>query len=88
VEIWTKGHRTRHEACLKEMVSTCAGEEMARWLEQADPPRSRCATPILSVVSAIAWHMRVGGSWRALPRGFLGRCEDDRVGAVLGRAMA
>jgi transposase len=70
VEMWTKAHRIRHAACLKEMVSACAVEEMARWLEQADPPRSGRATPILSVVSAIAWHMRVGGSWRALPRGF------------------
>ena len=27
----------------------------------------RIATPALPVVSAIAWHLRVGGGWRALP---------------------
>jgi transposase len=68
--MWTEAHRARHEAGLKEMVSTCAVEEMARWLERADPPRSERATPALPVVSAIAWHLRAGGSWRALPRGF------------------
>jgi transposase len=68
--MWTKAHRARHEAGLKEMVLSCAVEEMARWLERADPPRSGRATPILPVVSAIAWHLRVGGSWRALPCGF------------------
>ena len=68
--MWTKAHRARHEAGLKEMVSTCAVEEMARWLERADPPRSEKATPVLPVVGAIAWHLRVGGPWRALPGGF------------------
>ena len=68
--MWTEAHRARHEAGLKEMVSTCAVEEMARWLERADPPRSGRATPILPVVGAITWHLRVGGSWRALPCGF------------------
>jgi putative transposase len=68
--MWTKAHRARHEAALKEMVSSCAVEEMARWLERADPPRSERATPTLPVVGAIAWHLRVGGSWRALPGGF------------------
>lgn len=67
--MWTKEHRTRHEACLKEMVSLSAEVEMARWLERADPPHSRAATPILAVVRAIAWHLRVGGPWRALPSG-------------------
>jgi putative transposase len=52
---------------LKEMVSIYAEEEMARWLARADPPRSPAATPILAVVRAIAWHLRVGGPWRALP---------------------
>jgi transposase len=37
---------------------------------EGDPPRSGRATPILPVISAIAWHLRVGGSWRALPCGF------------------
>jgi transposase len=68
--MWTKAHRARHEAGLKQKVSLCAVTEMARWLERADPPRSRRATPIVAVVGAIAWHLRVGGSWRALPRGF------------------
>ena len=68
--MWTEAHRARHEAGLKEMVSTCAVEEMARWLERADPPRSGRATPILPVVGAITWPLRVGGSWRALPCGF------------------
>jgi putative transposase len=68
--MWTEAHRARHEACLKDMVSTCAVEEMARWLRRADPPRSARATPILPVVSAITWHLRVGGSWRALPCSF------------------
>ena len=65
--MWTEQHRARHEARLKEMVSVCAVEEVARWLERADPPRSHNATPVLPVVCAIAWHLRVGGSWRALP---------------------
>ena len=43
---------------------------MARWLERADPPRSERATPVLPVISAIAWHLRVGGPWRALPSDF------------------
>jgi putative transposase len=68
--MWAKAHRVRHEAGLEEMVSIYAVEEMARWLERADPPRSGRATPALPVVSAITWHLRVGGSWRALPCGF------------------
>jgi hypothetical protein len=56
VEMWTRAQRARHEAALKEMVSSGAIEEMARWLERAEPPRSARATPILPVVSAIAWH--------------------------------
>lgn len=65
--MWTKQHRVRHEASLKQMVAACAVKEVARWLERADPPHSEGATPALSVVSAIAWHLRVGGGWRALP---------------------
>jgi putative transposase len=69
-EMWTEAHRARHEAGLKQMVSTCAVEELARWLERVDPPRSEKATPVLPVISAIAWHLRVGGPWRALPGDF------------------
>jgi putative transposase len=68
--MWTEEHRARHEARLKEMVSRCAVGEMARVLERADPPRSARATPIRAVVAALAWHLRVGGAWRALPGGF------------------
>ncbi len=67
--MWTEKHRARHKACLKEMVSACTVEEMAHWLERADPPRSQNATPILPIVRAINWHLRVGGAWRALPAG-------------------
>jgi len=63
----TEGHRTRHLARLKEIVSVPAEEEIVRWLARADPPRSRTATPFAAVVQAIAWHLRVGGPWRALP---------------------
>jgi putative transposase len=49
------------------MVSSCAVHEVAGWLERADPPNSAGATPILAVVQAVAWHLRVGGSWRARP---------------------
>lgn len=66
-EMWTERHRARHSACLKHMVSSCAVREVASWLERADPPNSDCATPTLAVVRAIAWHLRVGGGWRALP---------------------
>src|SRR3712207_3940956 len=65
--MWTKAHRARHDARLKEVVSMQAVGQLARWLERADPPRSRRATPYAAVVRAIAWHLRVGGSWRALP---------------------
>ena len=65
--MWTKEHRARHEPRLKDMVSQFAEKKVARWLERADPPRSEAATPTLAVVRAIAWHLRVGGPWRALP---------------------
>ena len=68
--IWTKEHRARHEARLKQMVSEDAIEEMAGWLERADPPRSARARPLREVVAALSWHLRVGGPWRALPGGF------------------
>src|SRR4051794_39460501 len=60
----------RQEPGLKERVAACGGEEMAAWLERAAPPRSGRATPVRRVVGAIAWHLRVGGPWRALPAGW------------------
>jgi putative transposase len=68
--MWTGAHRARHEARLKEMVAAGAVGEIARWLERGDPPRSGRRTPTRPVVAALAWHLRVGGSWRALPAGF------------------
>jgi putative transposase len=68
--MWTKEHRVRHHARLKQFVSGHAVGEIAGWLERADPPRSGRRTPILPVVGAIAWHLRVGGPWRALPAGW------------------
>src|SRR3712207_1943775 len=68
--MWTETHRARHEPRLKGLVSAYAVEEITRWLEQADPPRSGRATPISRVVGAFAWHLRVGGAWRALPPGW------------------
>ena len=68
--MWTEAHRARHNARLKETVSTRAVGEIARWLERADPPRTKRRTPLLPVVGAIAWHLRVGGAWRALPPGW------------------
>ena len=44
--------------------------EVARWLERADPPRSGRRTPTQRIVAALAWHLRVGGAWRALPGSF------------------
>lgn len=67
--MWTERHRARHAAGLKEIVSRHAVREVAGWLERADPPRSRVATPTLAIVRALAWHLRVGGGWRALPPG-------------------
>jgi putative transposase len=68
--MWTEAHRARHEPGLKAVVAACAVEEIAAWLERADPPRSGRATPVRRVVGAIAWHLRVGGPWRALPPGW------------------
>src|SRR3954449_12004425 len=67
--MWTEAHRARHDARLKEIVSLHAVGQIARWLERAAPPRSGRATPYGAVVRAIAWHLRVGGPWRALPPG-------------------
>ena len=68
--MWTEAHRARHEAGLKSIVTTLAIGQVATWLEQADPPRSARATGTVAVVGAIAWHLRVGGPWRALPAGY------------------
>jgi putative transposase len=68
--MWTGAHRARHEPWLKAMVAGRAGEAVARRLEDADPPASARRTPVRPVVAAIAWHLRVGGAWRALPLGF------------------
>src|SRR3712207_9498577 len=69
--MWTKAHRARHDARLKEVVSLHAVGEVARWLERVDPPRSARATPYAAVVRGLAWHLRVGGAWRALPFGLI-----------------
>ncbi len=63
-------HRTRHEARLKDMVLQVGLDEVARFLEQADPPGRADATPARHVLAGIAWHLRTGGGWRALPAGF------------------
>src|SRR4051812_49919752 len=68
--MWTEAHRARHDARLKEVVSLHAVGQVARWLERVDPPRSGRATPYGAVVRAIAWHLRIGGPWRALPPGW------------------
>src|SRR5437764_6848029 len=65
--MWTEAHRARHGPGLKELVAACAVEEVAARLGRADPPRSGRATPVRRVVGAIAWHLRAGGPWRALP---------------------
>jgi putative transposase len=66
--MWTEEHRVRHDARLKRVVAGRAAGGIAGWLERADPPRGGRRAPILAVVGAIAWHLRVGGPWRALPR--------------------
>jgi hypothetical protein len=43
--MWTKAHRARHAARLKEMVTVSAVGEIARRLERADPPHSDRRTP-------------------------------------------
>lgn len=68
--MWTDRHRTRHETRLKDMVFQASLDEVARFLERADPPGSPDATPARRVLAGIAWHLRVGGGWRALPTGF------------------
>src|SRR3712207_9495849 len=51
------------------MLSLHAVAQVARWLERVDPPRSGRAPPYGAFVRAIAWHLRIGGPWRALPPG-------------------
>ena len=68
--MWTPRHRTRHEARLKDVVMRAGLDEGARFLSRVDPPASPEATPARLVIAAIAWHLRVGGAWRALPSGF------------------
>ena len=68
--MWTDRHRTRHEARLKDMVLQAGLDGVARFLERADPPGRLDATPTGRVLAGIAWHLRRGGGWRALPAGF------------------
>jgi putative transposase len=68
--MWTDRHRTRHEARLKDLVMQAGLDEVARFLARSDPPGRANAQPVRLVLAAIAWHLRVGGAWRALPAGF------------------
>src|SRR3954469_25848489 len=68
--MWTDRHRTRHEARLKDMVMQAGLDEVARFLARSDPPGRANAQPVRLVLAALAWHLRVGGAWRALPAGF------------------
>ncbi|WP_455961471.1 transposase [Methylorubrum aminovorans] len=52
------------------MVLQAGLDEVACFLERADPPGSPNARPVRLVVAAIAWHLRFGGAWRRLPAGF------------------
>jgi len=74
--MWTQRHPARHVACLKRMVTSHAVPEVAGWLEWAAPPRSESATPTLSVVQAIARHLRVGGGWRVFAAGHAALAHD------------
>src|SRR3954462_9636777 len=68
--VWTEAHRARRGPGRRGLVAAGAVEELAACLGRADPPRSGRATPARRVVGAIAWHLRVGGPWRALPAGW------------------
>src|SRR5689334_11582108 len=81
--MWTEAHRARHEPGLKGLVAACAVEEIAAWLERADPPRGGRATPVRRVVGAVAWHLR---GW-AGPAGRLAAVA-DRVRLVPALAGA
>ncbi|MEH3118135.1 MAG: transposase [Methylorubrum populi] len=52
------------------MVLQAGLDEVARFLERADPPSRQDATPVRRALAGIAWHLRTGGGWRALPAGF------------------
>src|SRR3954469_21396785 len=67
--MWTEAQRARHEPGLKGLVAACAVEEIAAWLERADPPRSGRATPGRRGGGGVGCHLRGGGPWRALPAG-------------------
>lgn len=69
--MWTDRHRTRHETRLKDLVMQAGLDEVARYLEKADPPTRPNAKSARAVLAAVAWHLRTGGGWRALPEGFL-----------------
>jgi transposase len=70
--MWTEAHRARHDARLKKIVSTEAAGEIARMIDALDPPspEGRPRTSTRRAAAAIAWHLRVGGPWSALPAGF------------------
>ncbi len=63
----TGQHRALHEVGLKQVVSRCAVEEVARWLERVDPPRSEVAntSPFRGQLDRLA--PASGRRWRALP---------------------
>src|SRR3954468_12241862 len=83
--MWTEAHGARQEPGLKGRVAACAVEEIAAWLGRADPPRGGRAAPARRVVGAIAWHLRVGGPWGALPGRWAARPAGPRAG---GRPLA
>lgn len=95
--MWTDRHRTRHETRLKDVVMQAGLDEVARFLERADPSTRPNAKSARRVMAAVAWHLRTGGGWRALPNGFLRwrtvygwfrRWVDKGLFAVLMRSLA
>src|SRR3712207_9142931 len=61
----------RHDPRMTRVVPLSAVCGVARSLERANPPRSARATPYAAVVRGLAWRLRVGGAWRALPSGLV-----------------
>ena len=59
--MWSDRHRTRREARLRDRVLRVGLDEVARFLERADPPVSPNAPPTRLVLAAIAWPLRGGG---------------------------